>query len=370
MKKEFIQTPAILVDLDALENNIAKYQEGCTFNKKELWPMIKTHKSTEIVKMQIEAGATGVLCGTLDEAEACCKAGVNKIMYAYPVASAENIERVIELTNKCDFIIRLDDVDGAKKLNDAAIDAGVIISYTIIIDAGLHRFGVKPDKAVHFANALKDMKGLKLRGISSHPGHVYAAGSKDDLSKYIDDEINNIKIAVDSLKNAGYKLEYITSGSTPTFFGAVEDKNINVYHPGNYVFHDAIQMSTETAKIEDCALTVLATVVSHPSEDLYICDAGAKCLGLDQGAHGNNSIVGFGKVKNHPEIVVYGLSEEVGKLHVESATTLKVGDKIEIIPNHSCSTANLTNHLIGIRKGEVEKVIDIDIRGNSTRKNV
>lgn len=369
MKKEFLQTPAILLDLDIIENNIKTYQNECTKHGKQLWPMIKTHKSTEILNMQMKAGATGVLCGTLDEAEACCKAGVKNIMYSYPVASVESIARIINLAKHSDFIIRLDNIDGAKMINDAAIKSGVKIDYTIIVDAGLHRFGLKPEKVVDFANALKSMEGIRLKGISSHPGHVYAATCKSDLPKYVKDEKEQLGIAVKNLRDAGYQLEYVTSGATPTFFDAVSDENINVFHPGNYVFFDTIQMSTETAKLEDCALSVYATVISNPSEGLFICDAGAKCLGLDQGAHGNSSIVGFGIVKGHPEILVKGLSEEVGKLYVEGKTSLKVGDKIEIIPNHSCSTANLTSYLIGIRKGEVEKTIEIDMRGNSTRKN-
>ena len=369
MKKQSLQTPAIILNLDALENNIKSYQELCDKNNKELWPMIKTHKSTEMIKMQVEAGAKGMLCGTLDEAEACCSAGVEKVMYAYPVASEQSIKRVIELTKKCDFIIRLDNLDGAKIVNEAAIKAGVQISYTIIIDSGLHRFGVKAENVVDFADALKEMKGLKFRGISSHPGHVYAATCKAELPKYIEDEHNNIKLAADNLRSAGYTLEYITSGSTPTFAAATKDENINVLHPGNYVFLDTIQMSIEAAKQEECSLTVYATVISHPSEDLFICDAGAKCLGLDQGAHGNSSIVGFGTVKGHPELIVSGLSEEVGKLHVEGKTDLKVGDTIEIIPNHACSTANLTSYFIGMRGDEVERVITVDIRGNSTKKN-
>ena len=170
------------------------------------------------------------------------------------------------------------------------------------------------------------------------------------------------------LEKEGYYLEYITSGSTPTFTEAVKDLNINVYHPGNYVFLDSIQLSINRAKIKDCALTVLATIISHPSEDLFICDAGAKCLGLDQGAHGNSSIVGYGTVINHPELIVSSLSEEVGKLKVKGETNLKIGDKIEIIPNHSCSTANLCTYYTVVDGDDVIKSIKVDARGNSIKR--
>jgi D-serine deaminase-like pyridoxal phosphate-dependent protein len=365
MKKEDLQTPAILLDLDKFEKNIKNYQTTADNHKKELWPMIKTHKSTEIVQMQIKAGATGVLCGTLDEAEACAQAGIQPVMYAYPIASKESISRVIELTNTCDFILRLDDLDGASIINQAAMEANVQISYTMVIDSGLHRFGVHPKKAVEFAKALEPMSGLRFRGISTHTGQVYGCQSKDQVSVCIEAENQAIQEAVENLRQAGYNLELITAGSTPTFLAELGNPYINVVHPGNYVFNDVIQIALDVAQEEDCALSVLATVISHPREDLYIIDAGAKCLGLDQGAHGNQAIVGFGRVKGHPELIIHALSEEVGKIHAKGQTTLKVGDTVEIIPNHACSTANLTSYYHCIRKGRFEGVIEVDIRGNS-----
>ena len=368
MNKKNLKTPTILLNINALKNNIKVYQDMCNQNKKELWPMIKTHKSKELLKMQMAEGATGALCGTLDECEMCYDIGLKKIMYAYPVASIENIDRVIELSQKSDFIIRLDNIQGAKMINERASEKNIIVSYTIIIDSGLHRFGVSLENLVDFADELNKLKNLKLRGISSHPGHVYAATCKEEIKKYVIDECETLKKAKELMIKAGYELEYITSGSTPTFSESVKDENINVLHPGNYVFLDSIQLSIEKAKINDCALTVYATIISHPREDLLICDAGAKCLGLDQGAHGNSSIVGYGTVINHPEIIVSSLSEEVGKLHIIGKTNLKVGDKIEIIPNHSCSTANLCSFYTVIENDEVIKSILVDVRGNSIKR--
>lgn len=367
MKIQNLHTPAILLDLNILEKNIQSYQNACDATSKQLWPMVKTHKSLTLAKMQADAGATGFLCGTLDECEALCNAGYQSLMYAYPVASKESLERVITLTQNCDFIIRLDDLDGAEIVNAAAMEAGVVINYTIIVDCGLHRFGMPPEKVVAFADTLKDMAGLRLRGISSHSGEVYAAASAADVPSYAKKEMDAIAAAVANLAEAGYSTEIISTGSTPTFSMTIADKNIGIYHPGNYVFNDCIQMSNGTAKEDDCALTVLAAIISHPSEHLYICDAGAKCLGLDQGAHGNASIIGHGRVKGHPEVIVTSLSEEVGKLKVTGETTLKVGDKIEIIPNHSCSTANLTAYYITKRNDIAIGTITVDVRSNSQK---
>ena len=248
MKKKELKTPTILLNIEALKNNIKNYQKLCTENKKELWPMIKTHKSMEIVEMQINEGATGVLCGTLDEAEACCEKGIKKIMYAYPVASEENIKRIIEISKKTDFIIRLDSLEAAIKINKMAEVENVVVSYSIIVDSGLHRFGLSLKNLLNFTEELKKLKNLK--GISSHPGHVYSSICEEDIHKYVLDECETLKQAKDILEKEGYHLEYITSGSTPTFIEAVKDLNINVYHPGNYVFLDSIQYhSCSTANL-------------------------------------------------------------------------------------------------------------------------
>ena len=332
--------------------------------------MVKTHKSLELAAVQAKAGAVGFLCGTLDELEALAEAGYQNLMYAYPAADHLSIARLLRVAEKCDLILRIDGVEAARALNEAAQKAGQMLSYTIIIDAGLHRFGIPPEEAGAFARTLQQFEALRFRGLSTHPGHVYAAGSGEELPRYCEEEHQAVKTAAASLQAAGFTPEIVSSGSTPTFRGTVGDGLQNIYHPGNYIFMDAIQLSTGTAREEDCALTILASVISHPREDLFLCDAGAKCLGLDQGAHGNSSIRGYGVVIGHPELTVAGLSEEVGKLHVEGETNLKVGDRIRIIPNHACSSANLTGYYVGHRGDEVDRLIAVDVRGNGTKKNV
>lgn len=370
MKINEIHTPAIVLNLDYMEHNLQKYARIAAAYGKEIWPMVKTHKSTELAALQKTYGSTGFLCGTLDEAEALCTAGIENIMYAYPAATAVSIDRIIALAQKCNFIVRLDGTAAAEAIHAKAEAAGVIINYTIIIDSGLHRFGVKPDMAAVLAKELQKCKNLRCKGISTHPGHVYGARTHEDIAAYCADEAQSIAIAAAAMREAGYSLEIISSGATPTFEGTIADANISIYHPGNYIFNDGIQLSTRTATEDECALYILASVISHPAAEYFICDAGSKCLGLDQGAHGNTSIVGYGVVKGHPELTLEGLSEEVGKLHVRGTTDIRVGDKICIIPNHSCSSANLTSYFVGIRGDMVDHLIPVDIRGNSTKKNI
>ena len=173
MKKHEIITPAILLDMDAFENNIKSYQALCDAHGKENWPMIKTHKSSAVAKMQMDAGATGFLCGTIDECEMVYNLGAKHIMYAYPVANPVNIQRILKMAKDTDIIIRLDTVAAAEMLNAAAAEAGIVVSYTIIVDMNFHRFGMPVEDVVPFAKALAPMKNLKFRGISTHPGQVY-----------------------------------------------------------------------------------------------------------------------------------------------------------------------------------------------------
>lgn len=363
-----LTTPCFLVNLDTLENNIKKYQNLADKNSVELFPMLKTHKSSSITKMQIEAGAKGVLVGTLDEAEAVIKkSGVTKVMLAYPVIGDGNLDRIISLNQQCELFVAFDNeipaLELSKKLDTTTIN------YQIIINSGLNRFGVSPEESINLYYSLKKYPNLIFKGISTHTGQVYGF-SKDYVDEITKKEIATMTLAKNLLTENGATVEFVATGTTPTFKNAIKSAEITVSRPGNYVFFDAIQVALGVAEEKDCALTVLATVVSHPSEDLFILDCGSKCLGLDQGAHGNSLTKGFGIIKNHPELTIVGLSEEVAKVKKEGSSNLKIGDKIEIIPNHSCSAANMTNYLIGHRFETIEKIIEIDIRSNSRKISI
>lgn len=362
-----LSTPAFLVDLDILEININEMAGLCKKNNKELWPMVKTHKSTQIARMQQEAGAKGFLVGTLDEAEKLAQEGFKNIMLAYPAAGEQNVARVINTAKKSRIILSLDGMDAAKALNEAAKCHGLTLEYLIIIDSGLHRFGVLPEEAVKLASNLSVLEYLKLVGIGTHPGHVYGASSSEEVKKVADEEMTAMKRAKKNLEIAGYKVDIVATGSTPTAMYVAEDENITVLRPGNYVFYDNIQMALGVVPESRCALTVLGTIISHPREDTLIMDVGSKCLGLDKGAHGISLVKGYGVIKDHPELLITDLSEEVGKIKIIGDTKVKVGDKLQVIPNHACSTANMTDYLIGHRKGEIERAIYIDIRGGSFR---
>jgi len=390
--KNHIQTPATLLNLDALERNIKNYHQMNAGGIKKLWPMTKTHKSTEIARMQLDHGATGFLCGTLDECEAIFENLVRggrrdiSIMYAYPVASEPNISRVVKLAKACgSFRTRIDSHRQAELLSQAAAEAGTRINYTVIINSGLNRFGVTPGELGHLMGKIAGLKHLNFCGISTHPGHVYGETDITGVREIAQQESGTMKAAATALSNIGIIPQLITSGSTPTYPHVVNDAVINCLHPGNYVFMDNIQIALGCATEEDCALTVLTTIISAPRDGEFIIDAGAKCLGLDKGAHGNSKIQGHGRVKNQNAYVcadnkyadmltIHSLSEEVGKIVMPAScrgkTNLKIGDKLEIIPNHSCAAANNTSCYIAIRNGAADRLIDVDMRGNSSSKGI
>lgn len=363
-----LPTPAFLLDLDIFEANLG---EMATLSRQagvQLWPMVKTHKSTAIAKQQREHGAAGFLTGTLDEAETLVNCGFEDIMLAYPVAGRENIARVAALAGRARITIGLDGQAAARDLAAALADAGLTLDYLIIIDCGLHRFGVPPVAAADLAAALAGFKQLRLRGIATHPGQVYGASGPAEVAAVARDEVAALNQAKDSLLQHGFACPVVATGSTPTARPAAASGVVTVLRPGNYVFYDNSQVALGVVPPERCALAVLATIIAHPRPDTFIIDAGSKCFGLDRGAHGSELTTGYGLIQGHPELTLAGLSEEVGKVRIFAATSLDVGDKIAVVPNHACSAANLTGWLVGHRQGNLEAAIAVDMRSNSRRR--
>jgi len=377
-----IETPAILLDLNVLEGNICNFHTAAKKSGKEIWPMLKTHKSTKIAQMQHKHAASGFLCGTLDECEMLERTLEDiSIMYAYPVASEPNLGRVISLakSKRCRFYIRIDNHAHAEILNQAAKMADVQINYTLIVNSGLNRFGIEVRDVESFMSKMAIYTNLNFMGISTHSGHAYImepedVSASDKMARVAiaaKQEMAIMKEAQQALTNMGLEPKLITSGSTPTYMHTVNADGIDILHPGNYVFMDYMQMDLGCAKEKDCALTVLATVISAKQNNEYIIDAGSKCFG-DQAVHGSKSIEGYGYIKNHPGLVLYSLSEEVGKIRGSGGSQLYVGQKIEIIPNHSCSTANMTSWYVCTRDGVVDEMlpkIEVDMRSNLTAKS-
>ncbi len=362
MRVSELPTPSVLVNLDILRVNVREMADLCRTYGKELWPMVKTHKSTAIARMQYEAGARGFLVGTIEEAEALILKGFTNIMMAYPIANPENLRRVIVLARRARIILTFDNVEVASLANRVLRENNISLEYLVKIDSGGHRLGVKPEDAVDLLRKLQEFPNLRFAGICTHPGHAYASRNVEEVRKSAEDEVKALRTAATLLRENGYEVGVVATGSTPTARYAVKSDVVTVMRPGNYVFYDATQVALGTVKEDRCALSVLATVISRPAPDRLIIDAGSKVLSADRGAHSTAILKGYGIVKGHPELSIVSSSEEIGKVSIDGVTDVRVGDKIEIIPTHSCVVANNTSYLIGYRGEDVETLIPVDAR--------
>ena len=364
MQRDCLPTPSFLVDLDILQHNIDTYAQFACENGKQLWPMVKTHKSTYIARLQRAAGAAGFLAATIQEADTLLNAGLGPVMLAYPPANPAVVRRIIAMANKGEVYISLDHAACAQIVQRELELANACLPYVMIIDSGLHRYGVQPSQAPALASDIARCDRLQLVGIATHPGQVYAAESPCAVEQCAVAEQQALQSARHLLACSGFAISMAAGGSTPTFSWSVRHGSMEILRPGNYVFMDQIQLSLGVCRLENCSASVLTTVCSQHGNYL-LTDCGSKCLGLDKGAHSSSLITNFGLVKDHPELTVSSLSEEVGKLVSNGPSHVKVGDKLAIIPNHSCVAANMTNYLCGMRNGQLECLIPVDMRSNS-----
>lgn len=363
---EDLETPSFLLDLTVLEKNIKDYQTDCDNNKKQLWPMTKTHKSSHIAMMQSEAGAKGFLVGTIDEAEILADKGVGSIMLAYPYTDLRNLERIADISERIKLYCAIDHLDHITLYSDFFSKRDQMCKIIIIIDSGLNRFGTSPEEAGKFALDVTNNRNLELHGIATHTGQVYGCSNNEEVNIQGRSGLDKMELAKQSIEKEGINLQFVACGTTPAFDLEVRHSIIDIVRPGNYVFHDNIQIILGSAEEKDCAFTVQCTIISKHGNFLLI-NCGSKCLGLDKGAHGVSGLDTYGLVKGHPKLKIVSLSEEVGKIYSEDPDLFSIGDKLQIIPNHSCSSASMTSFLIGHRQGIVERTIEIDMRPNSRK---
>lgn len=365
MKKSELLTPAILVDEDRLQGNIRDFQRMADAHGKQLVPMTKTHKSTEIARMQMNAGTSDFLVGTILEAEKFAELGPNSITFSYPFAGRKNLERIAAIAEKTQVYVSLDSMDTAEIYGEFCREKGIDFDFFVLINVGLNRFGIGPDELVPLLETVKDRyPGLHFAGISTHPGQVYGVNGPEYVGKVCADSDEIMRRARENAETAGFACRYVATGSTPTYEHDVDSDVYTTLRPGNYVFFDTMQ-TVLGAHQSRCALTVYATVISRHGDRKWLIDAGSKCFGLDKGAHGNSSITGYGQVIGYPDMVVDGLSEEVGIIVSENPHDLKTGDRLEIIPNHSCSVANMTSYLVLTKGDEVIGSLKVDARENT-----
>jgi len=363
-------TPYVAIDLPRLRRNIAAMQARATQAGVRLRPHAKTHKSPVIARWQIEAGAGGICCAKLAEAEVFADAGIPDIRLPYPVHPS-NAPRVVALLDRARLSIIVDDLDVARGWSAAMAAAGRRLDVLVKVDVGFHRCGIDPaaPNAVDMVRRVADLPGLRFAGVLSHAGHGYGAASAAALEGIAVREIELLTDVARRARDAGVDIAEISVGSTPTARFIERQRGATEMRPGNYVFFDRTQVGLGAATLDDCALSVMSTVVSRPAPTRVIFDAGAKTLAAD-GCRGFGEHPGHGTVfpsldaaTPDPTIVLERLSEEHATARVPADCALRIGDRVRIVPNHACVVTNLVDEISLVEGGRVVDRIPVAARG-------
>lgn len=371
MRLTEIPTPAVLIDSSRLERNLDRMQHAADARGLRLRPHSKTHKSPKIAAMQVRRGAVGICCAKLGEAEVFAGAGMEDIRLPYPLHPV-NADRVLALADRVALSFIVDDPEIARAWSDVARRKGRRLDVLIKVDVGFHRCGIDPvsTEAPHTVQTIASLPGLNFRGLLSHAGHGYGATCDAELAAIASTEAELLR---DLAARSGVECAEFSVGATPTVRFSLEQRGLTELRPGNYAYFDRTQVCLGAAEFEDCALTVLTRVVSHPAADRLIFDSGAKTLAADL-ARGAGSPAGYGVVLTsidsttaNTELVIDRLSEEHATVRSSSGqATLRTGDLVRIIPNHSCVVSNLVDYVWLVDGEQVVEQLPVAARGRIT----
>lgn len=372
-----LPTPAILVDRPRALNNIDRMQERADKRGIRMRPHGKTHKSPAVARWQIDRGAIGICCAKLGEAEVFAAAGFTDIRLPYPL-NPVNAARVMALLERTRLSFIVDHPAVARGWSEAMARAGRTVDVLVKVDVGFHRCGIAPDPAtaVPFIKAVAALPGVNLRGLLSHAGQAYHATSEDELRTMAQDEARTLHQLATLARQQGVPIDELSAGATPTARYSLEQDWLTEYRAGNYAYFDRTQVGLGAATFDDCALTVLASVVSKPSSERIVLDSGSKTLAAD-GARGFAPIAGHGAVfrnttltpglRPDDNLLVERLSEEHATVRViDGHTPLEPGDRVRIVPNHSCVVSNLVDAAWLTDGDQVLGPLEIAARGRIT----
>lgn len=366
-----IPTPAVLVESSKLARNLARMQKTVADRGVALRPHAKTHKSPVIARMQLSAGASGICCAKLGEAEVFADAGVTDIRLPYPLNPA-NADRVFALTNRVVLSFIVDDAEVARQWSKRAVQRGRTLNVLVKVDVGFHRCGIDPDskRAPAMIADVASLPGLRFLGLLSHAGHGYNANSEADAERIA---VEEARVLRDLSAASHVPCAEISVGATPTARYSVQQAGITEMRPGNYAYFDRTQVGLGAASWDDCALTVLARVVSRPAAQRVILDSGSKTLTKDL-ARGFTDLPGYGTVLTGVDtatpddrLVVESLSEEHAIVRAANGDPgLPTGSLVRIVPNHSCVVSNLVDAVWMVDGERVVERLPVAARGRIT----
>jgi len=382
MTIDSLETPALVVDYDIMMQNIRKMGDRAANAGVKLRPHTKTHKCPAIAHLQLRNGARGITVAKLGEAQVMAESGIDDILIAYPIVGEGKISRLLNLRNWVPQVAcTVDSIEGARALSEA-VGNGVILSdkpldVFIEVDVGFHRVGLPAgENVVHFALNIRDLPGIRIQGILTHAGHAHSAETPDQLLSIARSEAESMALTARMLSESGIRVDEVSIGSTPTSYVLDSFAGITEVRPGTYVFNDADLVGLGVVGLDDCALSVLTSVVSRPSPDRVVFDAGSKALSSDK--QSKCKIPGYGIVRNYPDIWIERLSEEHAMAQVQPNVTAKwntnvsaraadripeIGEKVQLVPNHACPAVNLYDRLVIVKDGTPTSEWSIQGRG-------
>ena len=336
-----------------------------------LRPHAKTHKSPVIARQQIDRGSVGICCAKLGEADVFADAGITDIRIPYPL-NPVNASRVFALAERTNLSFIVDDLDVARAWSAIAARERRVLDVLVKVDVGFHRCGIDPESpaAASTVAQIASMPGLRFRGLLSHAGHAYGATSEREVAAIAAAEARLLRDLADA---SGVPCEEISVGSTPTARFSLQHAGLTELRPGNYAYFDRTQVSLGSATLDDCALTVLARVVSRPATDRVILDSGSKMLTSD-GARGFTSAAGYGVVlrdldsaEPDPALLIERLSEEHATVRAFGDAAMRtIGSLVRIVPNHSCVVSNLVDEVWLVDGERVIDTLPVAARGRTT----
>jgi D-serine deaminase-like pyridoxal phosphate-dependent protein len=342
-------TPCAVIDMDKVERNIARVQAACDAAGVANRPHIKTHKSPTLAKMQIAAGAKGITCQKLGEAEVMAAAGFRDILISYNIMGEEKIARLAALMDKAEMTVCVDNPVSIDAAADAAGRAGRPLKVLVECETGRKRAGVETAaEAITLARAIGARNGLAFAGFLLYPPETAIPQTQVFLDE-----------ALAGVRESGLTPSMISSGGTPNIANLGTIAGATEHRAGTYVFNDRMMIACGAATFDDCALNVVATVVSRGGLDRGILDAGSKTLTSDTGG-----LDGHGLILEHPQARIAKFAEEHGFLDLSACNDRpNVGDVVRIVPNHVCVVVNMVDRLIATRGGEIVGEIPVAARG-------
>ena len=340
-----LDTPVPVIDLDIVERNLVRMQDYANAHGLALRPHIKTHKLPIFAKRQVELGAVGITCQKLGEAEVMADAGLDDILISYPLVGAEKARRLAALTRIAKMRVAIDNPLALETIAAAARDAHAPIGVLVEFDSGMKRTGVTSvQAALTLIAQVKETPGLRFDGLMTYPSSAASAAF------------------IRAVKAAGVDLPVVSGGGTPSWRHTHEVEGLTEMRVGTYIYNDRMVVEAGAATLDDCAVHVIATVISRPEEDRAILDCGSKTLSSDTMPGGK--IPGFGLLRDYPDAIIERVSEEHGMVDLSRcAQKPALGERVRILPNHVCVVTNLHNDMVASRQGLVEGIWPVAARG-------